>query len=95
MRIRPHLTTAFAFYSSTRSNKLRGGIDSIIPSFPSVFGQEIVSPVTRNTVSQSALNMGAGKAAAEVILKDFSGEALGWFGGIRIPASLIVGKDII
>lgn len=92
MRIKSPLTTAFAFYSST--SKLTGRSGSITNPFPSANAEEIVSPVSRKTVSPSSLQIGVGKAAADFVLKDFTGEAMGWFGGVRIPASLIVGKII-
>eukprot|EP00978_Attheya_sp_CCMP212_P047654 scaffold422906_cov114-Attheya_sp.AAC.1 len=49
---------------------------------------------------QEGLNMLAGgqgaaaAAAAGVVLKDFSGAAAGYFGGVRIPASLIAGSSL-
>jgi hypothetical protein len=36
----------------------------------------------------------AATAAAGVVLKDFSGAAAGYFGGVRIPASLIAGSSL-
>ena len=61
--------------------------------------QEIVTPKTQTSstsphYAKTALNMGMGKAAAEVVLKDYSGAIGGFFGGVRIPASLITGASL-
>lgn len=61
--------------------------------------QEIVTPKTQTSstsphYAKTELNMGMGKAAAEVVLKDYSGAIGGFFGGVRIPASLITGASL-
>lgn len=80
------ITTAFALYPHSSKNLERG-------RFPTTFAQEVVSPTIKKAPT-SALNMGMGKAAAEVVLKDFSKDAASWFGGVRTPASFIMGSSL-
>ena len=91
MRLRSSLTTAFAIYSSTRRNLSGRSSNDFGHS------QDIVPPVAKkmnSATSTSALGVGLGKGVADLVLKDYTGEAMGWFAGIRVPASLIVGASL-